>query len=206
MNRQVEGFKNLNPNIRTKYGTMDIDNNPGGSGVVPSAVVSKIKATESGDGIFRQTKLELTAVPVTMRNTEQGGGAQIYQFPKGRITTLGAIGSIAVTTTSALASTLNAESTCNWGVGSVTQTSATVATTEQNLVNVTAFTSSETVNVAGPVSKGSGIGIVTSLDGTSAPIAAFLNLAVASGDDIDGDASVTVTGTIILSYVVLGDQ
>jgi len=202
--RTVEAWEETG-NIKRKIRSVDIDNSLVNTGVVPDAAKPYVTATEKGDGVFRQTVLTLTAAPVTMRDTEQGGGLKIYTFPVGRITPIGAIGSIAVTTTSVLANTLNASKTCNWGVGSTTQASATVATTEQNFVNVAAFTSSATINVAGAVATGSGIGILTSLDGTSTAIAAFLNLAVAGAEDIDGDATVTVTGTITITYAVLGD-
>jgi hypothetical protein len=204
MSRKVEGFRELNPNIRTKIKVMEIDRNPDGVGVVPAAVITSVTPIEKGDGVIRQTVLNLSNLPVTMRDTEQGGGVQIYTFPKGRITLLGATAKIAVTTRSVLADTLNASKTCNWGVGTVTQSNATVTTTEQNIVNVGAFTSSATINVASAAAAASGIGIVASLDGTSTPIAAFLNLAVAGADDIDANASVTVDGVVTISYVVLG--
>ena len=205
MSRMVDSWEDLNPNIRTKLGVRDIDNSAVGNGSVPAAIQSYVTATEKGDGVFKQTVLTLSAVPVTMRDTEQGGGVQIYTFPAGRICRLGAIGSIAVTTTSVLADTLNAGVTCNWGVGSTTQASATVATTEQDFVNVTAFTSSATIDVAGAIANGVGAGVLASLDGTSTAIKAFLNLAVAGATDIDANATVTVSGTITLTYTVLGD-
>lgn len=204
-NRQVDGWEQLDANIRTKIGVKDVDNNTQGNGSVPAAVATYVTATEKGDGVFHQTVLTLAALPVTMRDTEQGGGAQIYAFPAGRICRLGAIGSIAVTTTSILADTLNTGVTCNWGVGSTTQASATVATTEQDFVNVTAFTASATINVAGATANGVGAGVLASLDGTSTPVAAFLNLAVALNTDIDANASVTVSGTVTITWANCGD-
>lgn len=205
MSRKVDGWQDLNANIRTKIGVKDIDNNTAGNGSIPSAVGSYVTAVEKGDGVFHQTVLTLSALPITMRDTEQGGGAQIYAFPAGRICRLGAIGSIAVTTTSVLADTLNAGVTCNWGVGSTTQASATVATTEQDFVNVAAFTSSATINVAGATATGVGAGVLASLDGTSTAVAAFLNLAVAGATDIDANATVTVSGTITITWSQIGD-
>lgn len=171
-----------------------------GVGAVNGATVS---AVEKGNGVIHKTVLTLAATPVTVRDTQQGGGVKIYDFPEGRILFLGSTGSIAVKTTSILASTLHAGVTCNWGVGSVTQSSSTVATTEQNILNVAAFTSSATINVAGATATG--VGVLTPLDGTTTPIDAFLNLAVAGATDIDADATVTVTGTITISWMNLGD-
>lgn len=204
-NRQVDGWEQLDANIRTKIGVKDVDNNTQGNGSVPAAVDAYVSATEKGDGVFHQTVLTLAALPITMRDTEQGGGAKIYTFPAGRICRLGAIGSIAVTTTSVLADTLNGGVTCNWGVGSTTQASATVATTEQDFVNVTAFTASATINVAGATANGVGAGVLASLDGTSTAVAAFLNLAVAGATDIDANATVTVSGTVTITWAQIGD-
>ena len=106
-----------------------------------------------------------------------------------------------IITTSVLADTLNTGVTCNWGLGSVTQANATVATTEQDFIQVTAFTASATVDVAGADSTGVGAGVLASWDGTSTAINAFLNLAVAGATDIDADATVTVSGTIKITWV-----
>lgn len=203
-NRYTKGWEDHNANIRTKLAKMDIDNNPSGAGSIPAAMASYVTATEKSDGILRRTTLTLSAVPITVRDTEQGGGVKVYDMPACRILTLGGSGSIAVTTTSALATTLNASKTGNWGVGSATQSNSTLATTEQNFVNVTNFTSSATINVAGAASDAVGIGIVTPLDGTSTPVDVFLNLAVDTAEDIDGDATVTVSGTIHLTWINLG--
>lgn len=200
--RKTDSFVDINDNIR-KLGESSLDKNTVGAGVVPAAVSGTVSAAEYGDGTFHKTVLTLTDVPVTMRDTEQGGGIQVYDFPVGSILRLGASGTIGVTTTSILADTLNTGVTCNWGVGSVTQSNATVATTEQDFVNVTAFTASATIDVAGADATGVGIGVVTPLDGTSTAINLFLNLAVAGATDIDADATVTVTGTVNIAWINL---
>lgn len=166
---------------------------------------ASVVATETGVGGFHQTLLTFTNVPITMRDAEQGGGRKIYTFSEGHILRLGAVSAITVTTTSTLSSTLNASKTCNWGIGSTTQASATVATTEQDFVNVAAFTSSATINVASAAANGVGPAVLAALDGTSTAIAAFLNLAVAGATDIDGDATVLVNGSAKLSWVLVGD-
>jgi hypothetical protein len=203
--RYTDGGHELlsNGNVKTKLGAKSIDNNPDGAGSIPAAMASYVTATEKGDGVFRQTTLTLSAVPLTVRDTEQGGGVQIYTFPAGRIGHIGSSASLAVTTTSALASTLNASKTCQIGMGTVTQANATLATTEQDLINNTAFTSSATVDVASATVAGVGLGSLTPHDGTSTAIAGFLNVAVATAEDIDADATVTVSGTITLTYVVI---
>lgn len=204
MARTVEGYEPVNANVR-RYRDMLLDNNPAGAGVVPVAVSSTVAAAETGNGAFRQTVLTLTDLPITMRDTEQGGGAKIYTFPIGRITRIGATVSLAMTTTSVIAATLNSGKTCNLGVGSVTQSQATVTTTEQDIVNVTAWTSSTVINVAGSTVAGVGPGVLDSLDGTSTAIVAFLNLAVAGATDIDANATITISGTVTMNWANVGD-
>jgi hypothetical protein len=206
MTRTVQIDEAVNANVK-RTRTVDLDAAPSGSyGAVPVALGATAVATEAGDAVVHKTTITLANLAVTMRDTEQGGGVKIYDFPAGRILRLGAIGSIAVTTTSILASTLNASVTCNWGVGSTTQASATVATTEQDIVNVTAFTASATVDVAGAVANGVGPGVLASLDGTSTAVDAFLNLAVAGATDIDADATVLVNGSVTIHWINLGDH
>lgn len=202
MTRNVEVSVPVNDNIK-KFRTHDLDVAKSGFGSVPQTLGATCVATETGDALVHQTTLTLTDLAITMRDTEQGGGVKIYDFPAGRIHFVGATGSIAVTTTSAIASTLNAGVTCNWGVGSTTQASATVATTEQDIINVAAFTSSATINVAGATATG--VGAATVLDGTTTAVDAFLNLAVAGATDIDANATVTVDGTVTITWINLGD-
>lgn len=200
--RFSEGFEVVG-NIKRKRGDKSLDKNVVGAGSVPLAMQPYVSVAEFGDGTFHQSVFTLSAVPVTVRDTQQGGGVKIYDFPLGRIQRIGATGTVAVTTTSVLADTLNTGVTCNWGVGSTTQASATLATTEQDFVNVQAFTASATIDVAGANSTGVGPGVLASLDGTSTAVDAFLNLAVAGATDIDADATVTVSGTVKITWVNL---
>jgi hypothetical protein len=162
-----------------------------------------VTATETAPRVH-STLLTLVATPLTLRDTEQGAGVKIYDFPLGRILILDAKGSVAMKTTSILADTLNASKTCNWGVGTVTQANATLATTEQDIINVEDITSSATINVAGAASPGVGVAM-TLLDGSETAIDAFLNVSVPTADDIDANATVTLTGTIEISWVNLDE-
>jgi len=204
-NRYVDGWQAHNDNIRKKVGVKNVDINTAGCGVVPAAQAATVSVVEKGDGIFHQTVFTFADAPITMRDTEQGGGLQIYTFPLGRILFLGGSGSITPTTTSAIATTLNSGVTCQWGVGTVTQANATLATTEQDLVQVAAWVSSTAINTAPAVSTASpGIAILTPYAGISTATAAFLNLAVATATDIDADATTTTDGTVTLTWVNLG--
>lgn len=173
---------------------------------------STVSVVEYGNGILHQTVLTLTALPLTLRNVQQGQGVKIYDFPEGAIVILGAMGSVAETTTSILADTLNTGVTYNWGVGTITQANGTLATTEQNIIQTTNGTASATINVAGASSKGVRNTIVSaalgsgSFDGTSTPADVYFNVGVATADDIDADATTTWTGTITITWLFLGDQ
>lgn len=161
-------------------------------------------AVERGDGVVHQTVLTLAALPITVRDTEQGGGQKIYDFPLGRILIQGVRAKdVTFTTTSVLADTLNASVTLNWGVGTTTQANATLATTEQDLIPVTAATSSATINVANTATSAA-LAASAQFDGTSTAADAFMNLAVAGATDIDANATVTVAGTVTITWVNLG--
>lgn len=164
--------------------------------------VATVTAAESA-GMVHKTVLTLTAVPITLADATQGGGVKIYDMPEGRILFLGAIGSVAMKTTSALASTLNASVACKWGVGTTVQASATLATTEQDVINAASITASATVNVAGAAATG--VGVLAVVDGTATPADLYLNVSVPGATDIDADATITVTGTVTITWMNLGD-
>lgn len=164
-----------------------------------------------GDGPIRQTVITLTNVPMAISNTTSGGGVKVYDFPAGYIAILGATGNPVWTTTSAIAGTLNASKTGNWGLGTVVQANATLATTEINVLPGTGVTpiamvSSATINVAGTATAGALSGTtVPRFDGTSTAVDLYLNLAFATDADLDADATVTVSGTLTVTWLNVGD-
>lgn len=175
----------------------------GNSGASNGATVT---ATEQL-GAVHQTVINLTATPITITDASVGGGVKIYTFPEGRIMVLGCVATVAFTTTSVLASTLNASTTLNWGLGTVittTQASATLTTTEVDLLPSTAATASATINVAGAAANGK-LAAAAQFDGTTTAIPVNLNVGVATATDIDGDATVTATGTVVITWINLGD-
>jgi hypothetical protein len=161
-------------------------------------------SVEEQSGVVHQTKITFTNLPLTLADATVGAGVKIYDFPAGRIGILGAVGSLSEKTTSALLSTLNASSVLNWGVGSTTQANGTLATTEQNIIPTTNVTASAVVNVAGAATNGA-LAASLQLDGTTTPVDAFLNVGVATADDIDADATVLLTGEVIITWVNYGD-
>lgn len=175
-----------------------------GSGLIAGGVGAGAGVTpiEYGIGAYRTTVFNFNQVKMTLLDAQNGNGMQIYTFPKGKILRLGASAeNVVITTTSALASTLNAGVTGNYGLGSTTQANGTLATTEQDFVQTQNFTASATINVPPAAVRGFGIPNVTLLDGSSTPIALFFNIGIATATDIDGDATVLVDGQFTVNWL-----
>lgn len=180
---------------------------PGGFKLSTNGTIASttgLTGLELGDGILHQTVFTFAAVPLTIADATVGVGSKIYDFPEGRIYIVGATGTMAFTTTSVLASTLNASVSCRWGVGTTTQVNATLATTEQDILPVTTFTSSATINVANTATTAA-LASPAVFDGTGTAKDAFFNISVPTATDIDADATVTCTGNVIISWIFLGD-
>lgn len=153
-------------------------------------------------GFLHRSTFTLVNVPITLLDSQNGVGTQIYAFPKGLFTILGAAGQVIETTTSVLASTLNTGITYNWGVGTTTQANGTLATTEQDLLPTTNGTASATVNVAAAASKGQRASAPALFDGHGTAKTAFFNVGVATATDIDGDSTTLWSGAIVLDWIL----
>lgn len=169
-----------------------------------------LAVAEYGDGPIRQTVFTFTATPLAITDALAYSSQLLYTFPTGRINIIGARTNLVFTTTSALAGTLNASSAVSVGFGSAAASSITLATTMQNVIPgtgiaVTNMTSSATVNVAGTAFAAAFTATINnSLDGTTTPIPLYFNLGVPTNTDIDGDATLTVTGTLVVTWINLG--
>jgi hypothetical protein len=73
-----------------------------------------------------------------------------------------------------------------------------------DLLPSTAFTSSATINVAG-TAVSNALAAAAQFNGTSTPIDVYLNTAYATTADVDGDATQTISGTIVITWAQLGD-
>lgn len=173
----------------------------GASGITLATVTGLVKTLDQMVGGVHRTLLTLTAVPLTLADATVGAGVKLFDFPKGLLTIVNAAGQVAETTTSVLASTLNTGITYNWGLGTTTQASATLATTEQDIIPVTNGTASATISVAGASSKAVRT-TLAQLDGHGTAKACYFNVAVATATDIDGDATTTWTGAVEIWWVL----
>lgn len=198
------------PSIAREFGNAD------GIGAVPAAVAGSCVATEYGQGLIRKTRFTFTAFGVTVVDqTTNGawGGTQFYTFPEGRIVILGSVSSLTFTTTSVLASTLNASSAnVEFGVGTAVA-GAVLATTAMNVTPGTGqttskFTSSATINVASAAATSALVVSSTAqFDGTTTAAALFLNIGVTAANhaDSDGDSTIAVNGTVDVVWFCAGD-
>lgn len=169
-----------------------------------SAAVSTVKVKNEQFGSFNKTTLTLDNVAQTVVNGTEYQGTKLFTFPEGRILVLGTTATLKQKTTSTLASTLNASSTGAIALGTATASSTTLATTMVDLLPSTAFTSSATVNVAG-TAVSAALASSAQFDGTSTAKAVYLNTAYATTTDVDGDATQTISGTVVICWVNLGD-
>lgn len=198
----MPSFKILQPNTGSIH---VIDGDPldkAGAAVVPAT--GEIVTKQVQFGPFCQTTLTLNNVPQAVVNGTEYQGTKIYDFPAGRISVLGVTATLQQKTTSALASTLNASATGSIGLGTVTASATTLASTMVDLLPATAFTSSATINVAG-TAVSNALAAAAQFDGTTTPVDVFLNTAYATTTDVDGDATQTISGTVVITWVQLGD-
>lgn len=176
----------------------------GGGFVGTQAAIAGLSVVHKQVGFLRQSVFTLDNVAQSVVNGTEYQGTKLYDFPEGRVLVLGVTARLQQKTTSALASTLNASSTGAVSLGTVTASSTTLATTMVDLLPSTAFTSSATVNVAG-TAVGAALAASAQFDGTTTAKSMFLNSAFATTADVDGDATITWSGTITVTHIDLGD-
>lgn len=175
-----------------------------GSTVVGTTPVSTVTAKHEQFGSFVKTTLTLNNVAQTVVNGTEYQGTKIYDFPEGRILVLGCTARLQQKTTSTLASTLNASSTGAISLGTATASNVSLTGTMVDLLPSTAFTSSATVNVAGTAVTAA-LAASAQFDGTGTAKHIYLNTAYATTTDVDGDATQTISGTVTITWVFLGD-
>lgn len=166
--------------------------------------VSTVKARHFQVGPLIQTVLTLDNVAQTVTNGTEYQGTKIYDFPEGRINVLGVTATLQQKTTSAVASTLNASSTGAISLGSATASNVSLTGTMVDFLPSTAFTSSATINVAGTAVTAA-LAAAAQFNGTATAIDLYLNTAYATTTDVDADATQTISGTVTITWLLLGD-
>lgn len=183
------------------------------AGRVVQPATGSIAALHEQFGPFCKTTLTLNNVPQSVVNGTEYQSTQLFVFPDGRITFLGASSTLRQKTTSAIASTINSGVTGAVSVGTTAASSTALSGANTNVMTTTAFTSSTTINVPGTavsngplISGGEGSGAGLSIqDGTSSAVNLYLNSAYATTTDVDADGTQTFSGTITFVWVFVGD-
>lgn len=177
-------------------------------GTIVSLAGLTVKHYNTGAGQFKSV-FTFSAFALSITDSLAYSGVKIYDFPKGKIHFKAAVSYLAFTTTSVIASTLNSGVTVSYGFGTVTASSATLATTMINVLagtgqTVPTFTSSTTINVASTAVTHHTLANPIPIDGSATALDLYFNLAVPTATDIDADATLTVTGTLVLEWSNLG--
>jgi len=165
--------------------------------------VATVKAKHFQAGPFVYTTLTLADVAQNVVNGTEYQGTKIYDFPEGRILVLGVTATLQQKTTSAIDTTLNS-GTGAISLGSVTASATTLASTMVDFLPSTAFTSSTVINVAGTAVTAA-LAASAQFNGTATPVDLYLNTAYATTTDVDGNATQTISGTVRIVWVLLGD-
>lgn len=171
--------------------------------VTGTSPLSTVVAKHVAIGPLIQTTLTLSNVAQTVVNGTEYQGTKIFDFPQARINVLGVTATLQQKTTSAIASTLNS-GTGAISLGTATASATTLATTMVDLLPSTAFTSSTVINVAG-TAVSAALAAAAQFDGTTTAKDVYLNTAYATTTDVDADATQTISGTIVITWLNLGD-
>jgi hypothetical protein len=161
-----------------------------------------VTAVEQGAGPVHQTVLTLSATPVTVGNTTGAsfGGVKLYDFPAGRIAVLGVVADLDFDWDG---TSIAADGSGDVSMGTTITSDATLDGTDVNLLPSTGLTDPF---VAGQGSAAAALAAAAQFDGTSTPIDANLNLIIDNADVEDGASDVVrVTGTVTMTWIVLGD-
>ena len=185
-------------------GSIQFTDAPATIGTITQPATGAIRVKNEQFGSFNKTLLTLDNVPQAVVDGTEYQSTKIFTFPEGRILVLGVTATLQQKTTSELTSTLNASKTGAIGLGTAAATNVALTSTMVDLLPTTAFTSSATINVAG-TAVSAALAASAQFDGTTTAKPVYLNTAYATTGDVDGNATQTISGTVVLCWVHLGD-
>lgn len=173
------------------------------AGTVNPSVAAYVGSSDSTLGPVHQTLLTLSALPQTVVNGTEYQGTKVFTFPKGRILVLGVTATIAQTTTSDIASTLNSGKTGALALGTVVASNVALTSTMADLMPSTAYLTSTVINVPAAAVLGALVASAQ-FDGRATAKEMYVNTGYATTGDVDADATQTLAGTILVSWINLG--
>ena len=172
----------------------------GGGNIGTLASVNGLSVKHKQMGILTQSIFTLTDVAQSVINGTEYQSTKLFDFPVGFISIEGIVLSLAQKTTSVLASTINASSS---GVVGIDKEAAT--NTGFSPLAGSSFTSSSVINVAGAAVVGGGTGSTTIIDGHSTAGSLYLCSSYPTTAQVNGNGTQTFTGTVIVTWLNLGD-
>lgn len=169
------------------------------------AAVAGVSAKHVAFGPFVQTTLTFNEVAQAVVDGTEYQGTKVFTFPETRMWVVGAVATLRQKTTSAIATTLNSGVTGAVGLGTATASATTLATTMQDIIPTTAYTTSTVINTAGTAVTAV-LAAAAFFDGTGTAKDLYLNTAYATTGDIDGNATQTISGSVVITWINLGDK
>jgi len=164
-----------------------------------------LKAVTSGQGGSYRTVFTFAGMQVPVTDALAYASQKLFDFADGKVRIKGGTARLQFSVPTARASTINDNAALTWSLGSAAASSATLAGA---MVNVLASTGRTLDGAGAALSSAStaDIAAAATLDGTTTPVDLYLNLAFATGTDIDADGTIAVTGTITLLWENWGDN
>jgi hypothetical protein len=155
-------------------------------------------------GPFVQTVLTLDNVAQAVVNGTEYQGTKLFTFPETRMWVVGTVATLQQKTTSAILTTLNS-GTGAIALGTATASNVSLTGAMVDFLPSTAFTSSTVINTAGTAVTAV-LAAAAFFDGTGTAKDLYLNTAYATTTDVDADATQTISGTIRITWLNLGDK
>ena len=167
--------------------------------------VAGLKAVTTGQGGSWRTVFTFNGMQVPVTDALAYASQKIFDFTDGKIRIKGGTASLKFAVLTTRASTINDNASLSWSLGSVAASSATLASTMVNVLAATTRTLDGATTAQSSASTADIVAAAT-LDGTTTAIDLFLNLAFATGTDIDADGTLAIYGTITLLHENWGDN
>lgn len=172
-------------------------------GVLAPKAGLALKVTGQG-GAYR-LEFTFTDMKVTVTDALAYANQKLFDFVDGKIRIKGGTATFTFGVDTTRATTINDSASLTWGIGSAAASSATLATTMQNVVAVTTRTLTGAVAAPSPASAADVVAAAT-LDGTTTPVDLYMNFAFATATDIDADGILSVNGRLTLLVENWGDN
>lgn len=155
-------------------------------------------------GHVQKTTLTLAAQPVTITfevGDDSGHGAlKLYDFPAGRILVLGVVADLSVNVHAS--ANIADTGSGDLALGTTGTADGTLNSTDVDLLPSTAITDPMVAGVG--TAKGA-LAASAQFDGTTTAKDLYLNLAFDAGDVTTADGEALVSGTIVVTWINLGD-